>query len=77
VKPTFTRVEPSSQSKRALRRGCAVRSDIELSVSHSPRRLSSTNASKSTPTGTAIVFEAVTENPSGRSYFRRTPRACS
>src|SRR5918992_249971 len=64
TKVTFTRVDPSSQSKRAERPGCEVRSGIVASVSHSPRCSPSTNASNRTATGTATVLEADTAKPS-------------
>ena len=59
----FTRVDPSSQLKRAVRSGWEVRSDIVPSVSHFFLSRALTNASKRTSTGTAIVFEAEIEKP--------------
>ena len=55
------------------RRGCEVRSRIVPSTSHFCRDLGSTNASKTTSTGTAIVFDAYTVNPSACWCFSRIP----
>ena len=71
---TLTRVEPFSQSKRAVRPGCEVRSDIVPSVSQLLRCRESTKPSNATSTGTAIVLETKTVNPSACWCLSRIPR---
>jgi hypothetical protein len=71
---TLTRVDPFSQSKRAVRPGCEVRSDIVPSVSQLFRCRRSTNAAKTASTGTAIVLETQTVNPSACWCLSRIPR---